>query len=172
MIADLKRLSRIKRIKEKKLVHYFFRGGQQLPLGLKGISLDIKNRKLAKFILYVSELTKKVKTLRQIQSALVVFTIFLFKKAGITFAAGGSLTYVQIIFLMTSSSTIGALIGFLSSSGGLFLFSIPILTMVYRYKYISQDNIDICKLLCEVAKTYHNKELAIEMGKFTRQVKS
>lgn len=172
LVSDLKRLSRVKKNKPLNVpLHYFPRGGQ-LPPGLKGISVFIRNRRLGKVVIYLLKVTKKIRQLKRVKAALILLNVLLFKKVGIAFAAGGSINHIHILLLVSTSSTIGALLALLAAPGGFLFVLAPILTLISRYEYVSIETINRCQLLCEAAKEYHNKKLAIEMESFVREMET
>ena len=175
LVSELKKISPVKEIKKDKplnvLVRYFPRGGQILP-ELKAFLLHINNRQIGKLVVHVLKITKRIRELKRVKTALVFLNILLFKKLGIAFAAGGSLTHLRIVLLVSTSSTIGALIALMATPGGFIFVLGPILTLIARSEYISTENINTCRLLCEAAEKYYNKKLELEMKEFTPELET
>ena len=175
LVSELKKISPVKEIRKYKPlkvpVRYFPRGGQ-LPPGLKGFLLDTKNKQIGKLIVYLLKITKRIRQLKRVRTALVFFNILLFKKLGIAFAAGGSITHVRLIVLVSTSSTIGALLALIATPGGFIFVLGPILTLAIRSEYTSIETINKCRLLCEAVEKYYNKKLELEMKSFTPELET
>ena len=175
LVSDLKRLSPVKeKEKNKPLkvpIRYFPRGGQ-LPPGLKRISVFIKNKQLGKLVVILLRVTKKIRELKRVKSALILLNVLLFRKLGLAFAAGGSITHIHILLFVTTSSTAGALLALLSAAGGFIFVLAPLLTLISRYEFISSETVNRCRLLCEAAQEYHNKKLGIEMKSFAQEMET
>ena len=78
------------------------KGGDQI----RGYSLMIKNKKLAKTLRAIVHARKHQTKLRLLQDIFFYLNGFLTASTGLRFALGGSLSYVQI-FLIAFPSTIG-----------------------------------------------------------------
>lgn len=167
LVSELKKISPIKEIKKYKPlnipVRYLPRGGQ-LPPGLRGFLLDIKNKQM---IVYMLKITKRIRELKRVRTALIFLNVLLFKKLGIAFVAGGSITHLRLIVLVSTSSTIGALLGLMVAPDGFIFLLGPILTLISRSKYVSSETLNRCRLLCEAVEQYYNKKLETEMKSFT-----
>lgn len=166
LIVDLKRRSPVKESSKyeqfNSRIRYLPRGGQ-LPPGLKMIAILIKNRQFGKLIVYLLRVTKRIRKLKRVKTALICINVLLFKKLGVAFAAGGSITHLEILVFISTSSTTGALLVLLAAPSGYLFVLVPILTLIGRYEFISAETLNRCQLLCEAAKEYHNKKLGIEM---------
>ena len=171
LIVDLKRRSPVKESSKYEQfnspIRYFPRGGQ-LPPGLKMIVILIKNRQFGTLIVYLLRVTKRIRKLKRIKAALICINVLLFKKLGIAFAAGGSMTHLEILVFISTCSTAGALLALLAAPSGYLFVLVPILTLIGRYEFISAETLNRCQLLCRAAKEYHNKQLGIEMKEFSK----
>ena len=176
LITDLKRRSRLKKSSKYEpldsSVRYFPRGGQVLPPGLKMIVILIKNRQFGKLIVYLLRVTKRIRQLKRVKAALICLNVLFFKKLGFAFAAGGSITHLEVFIFVTTSSTAGSLLALLTAPSGYLFVLVPILTLIGRYEFIPAETLDRCRLLYEAAREYHNKELGIEMGKFSKAMET
>lgn len=170
LVSELKKISPAKEIKEDKPlnvpVRYFTRGGQ-LPPGLKGFLLDVKSKQIGRLIVYLLKITKRMRELKRVRTVIVFLNILLFKKLGIAFAAGGSITHFRLIVLVSTSSTIGALLALIATPGGFIFVLGPILTLIIRSEYLPIETVNRCRLLCEAVEQYYNKKLELEMKSFT-----
>lgn len=170
LVSELKKISPVKEIKKDKPlnvnVRYFPRGGE-LPPGLKGFLLDITDRRIGELIVYLLKITKRMRELKRVRTAIVFLNVLLFKKLGIAFAAGGSITHFRLIVLVSTSSTIGALLALMATPGGFIFVLGPILTLITRSEYVPIETINRCQLLCEAVEKYYNKKLELEMKSFT-----
>lgn len=175
LITDLKRRSPLKVLKYEPLrspIQYFPRGGQVLPPGLKMITILIKNKQFGKLIVYLLRVTKRIRQLKRVKAGLILLNVLLFKKLGFTFAAGGSLTHVEILIFVTTSSTAGALLALLTAPSGYLFVLVSVLTLINRYEVVSDETLNRCRLLCEAALKYYNKPLNIEMGEFSQTMET
>lgn len=170
LVSELKKISSVKEIKKDKPlnvpVQYFPRGGQ-LPPGLKGFLLEINNKRIGKLVVYLLKITKRMRELKRVRTALVFLNILLFKKLSIAFAAGGSITHLRLVVLVSTSSTIGALLALMATPGGFIFVLGPILTLIIRSEYIPIETVNRCRVLCEAVEKYYNKKLELEMKSFT-----
>ena len=153
-------------------IQSFPRGGELLPAGLKMIIILIKNRQFGKLIVYLLRVTKRLRQLKQVKAALICLNILLFKKLGFAFAAGGSITHLEIFIFVSTSSTAGALLALLTAPSGYLFLLVPVLTLIGRYEFVSAETLNRCRLLCEAAREYHNKQLKLEMGEFPKTMET
>ena len=177
LVSDLKRLSPVKEIKKEKnkplkVPICYFPRSDQLPPDLKGISIFIRNKQLGKLVVILLKVTKKVRQLKKVKTALILLNVLLFKKLGIAFAAGESITHIHILLFVTTSSTAGALLALLLTTGGFIFVLGPLLTLISRHEFVSAETINRCRLLCEVVQEYHNKKLGIEMESFVQEMET
>ena len=173
LVSELKRIVPVKKIiKDRPLnlfIRHFPRGGQ-LPPRLEGFSLLIKNKKLGKLVIYLLKITKRIRQLKRVNNYLSFLNLLLFQRLGFAFASGRSLNYIEIILVVSTSSVAGLLLSVLAVPGGFMFVLGPILTLLSRYEYIAFESINICKLLCEVGKDYHNEKLVMEMKSLETEI--
>jgi hypothetical protein len=134
-----------------------FRGGQ-----LDGISFTIKSKKFADFLKKFLETKRNQKLVKLLQIFFVRINQLLTSGVGVRFAIGGCLGYTQIILLTVSGSVGGFLVGQIIENP-LPTMLLPLIIMFGRKIEEIPDPYEKCKLLCQVAEDFHNKEHLIEM---------
>ena len=166
IVDELKKKSPILMFSEKgkPLKLPVVKGGDSRIQG-RAYSLMIKSKKLAKILRAIVNARRSQKQLRFLQDCLTILNALLTTSTGFRFAAGGSLSYVQII-LMTLPSTIG---GFLVAAIAEYPVAsalLPIAIVLGRDLEDVPDPYEKCRILCKAAEEYHNKQLALEMENF------
>ena len=146
--------------KGKPLKLPLMRGGDRI----RGISVVIKNKKIAKILMAIIYAKSSQKKLKFLQNFLIIMNGILTTSTGFRIATGGSLSYVQIILIAFPSTIGGFLLGtILDHPAAAFL---PIAILLGRGIEDVPDPYEKCRLLCKVAEEYHNKQLMLEMENF------
>ena len=162
IVDELKRKSPINIFSEKgkPLKLPLMRGGDRI----RGISVVIKNKKIAKILMAIIYAKSSQKKLKFLQNFLIIMNGILTTSTGFRIATGGSLSYVQIILIAFPSTIGGFLLGtILDHPAAAFL---PIAILLGRGIEDVPDPYEKCRLLCKVAEEYHNKQLMLEMENF------
>lgn len=147
------------------------RGGDNQPI--KGISLTIKNKRLARLIFGLIQYAKKRKELKLLQAILVTLNTSLTTNFAFRFAAGGSLNHIQILLLFFPSSVAGYMIQQAISNPLVSIVGPLGLILGPGIEYIpEEDPIEQCKLLCKYIEQYQNNKFMIEMKKLNPAIKS
>jgi hypothetical protein len=137
------------------------RGGKRIK---KGISLAIRNKKLAAFLKALLETKRNQRLVKLLQIYLGILNQLLTYGVGIRFAVGGSLHTTQIILITVSGSVGGFLVGqILGNPLATVLF--PLVILFGRGVEEIPDPHEKCKFICQVAEDFHNKEHLMEMQK-------
>ena len=134
------------------------RGGEKL----KGLSLLIRNKKLAILVRAIVNAKRKQKQLRLLRVFFVTFNALLTSSVGLRFAIGGSLDYTQFI-LIAFPSTVGGFLMGLAIANPLASVLLPLAILYGRGIEDIPDPYEKCRAICKVAEKFHNKQLAIEM---------
>jgi len=160
----------IKELKEKSPITMVSKEGKPLKLPLvrggdeiKGFSLLIKNEKFAKIVRALLDARRKHRQLRLLRQFLLILNTLLTSSLGLRFAAGGSLNYTQIILIAFPSTVGGLLIG-LASSYPVLSVLVPLAILSGRGIEDIPDPYQKCKVICEAAEAYHNKQMMQEMA--------
>jgi hypothetical protein len=175
IIAELKKTCRI--LESSKSIAIVSTEGQLLKMPLvrggekitNGISLIIKNEKFAIFLQKLLETKRNQKLVKLLQIYLAVINQLLTYGIGLRFAVGGCSGYSQIILVSVSGSIGGFLVGQIMVN--------PLTTMIFPLiilfgRGIEQvpDPHEKCKMICQIAEEYHNKQYLIEMQKLNSLV--
>jgi len=160
IIAELKEKSPITMFSTdgKPLKPPLFRGGDR-P---RGLSLIIKNKKLANILMAIVNAKKKQKQLRLLSHFFFLLNTILSTGFGLRVAVSGSLDYTQII-LLGLPFTVGGFVMAQLSSHPIFSVLIPLAILSGRGIEDIPDPSEKCRRICEVAAEYHNKQLMLEM---------
>ena len=162
IVDELKKKSRIKRVygKNKPLKFPLIRGGGDNTIKL--YSLMIKSKKLAKILKAIINARRTQKNLRFLQNVLFIVNTLLTTSTGLRIAAGGSLSYVEIILIAFPSTVGGFLLGTISQHP-LISALLPLAILLGRDIEDIPDPYEKCRILCKAAEEYHNKQLMLEM---------
>jgi hypothetical protein len=160
IVTELKRKSPINVFSEKgkPLKLPVLRGGDEV----RALSIMIKSKKLARIMMVIINARKNQRRLRLLQDVLFIFNGLLTNKLGLRFAAGGSLSYVQII-LIAFPSTIGGFMMGTISAYPLMTAVLPIAILLRQGIEDIPDPYEKCKFICKTAQDYHNQQLMLEM---------
>ena len=163
IISELKKKSPIQMFPEKgkPLKLPLMRGGDRI----RGISVVIKNKKIAKILMAIIYAKSSQKKLKFLQNFLIIMNGILTTSTGFRIATGGSLSYVQIILIAFPSTIGGFLLGTISEYPVASAL-LPIAILFGRGIEDVPDPYEKCRLLCKVAEEYHNKQLMLEMENF------
>ena len=157
IIDELKKKSPIQMFSEKgkPLKLPMVRGGDNI---IRGYSLMIKSKKLAKILLAIIHAKRSQKRLRLLQNYLFILNGLLTTSTGLRIAVGGSLDFVQIILIAFPSTIGGFLLGTVSDY--------PVASALLPIAILSGRGIEEvpnpyekCRILCKAAEEYHNKQL-------------
>ena len=140
------------------------KGGDSRIQG-RAYSLMIKSKKLAKILRAIVNARRSQKQLRFLQDCLTILNALLTTSTGFRFAAGGSLSYVQIILIALPSTIGGFLLGAISEYPVVSAL-LPIAILLGRDLENVPDPYEKCRILCKAAEEYHNKQLILEMENF------
>lgn len=163
----------IDELKKKSPIQMFSEKGKPLKLPLvrggdgriRGYSLVLKSKKLAKILRAIIHAKKSQKKLRLLQNCLFILNGLLTANTGFCVAVGGSLNYVQIILIAFPSTIGGVLLGTLSDHP-VAIALLPVAILFGRGIEEAEDPYEKCRILCQVAEEYHNKQLMLEMQNF------
>jgi hypothetical protein len=166
-------------LKQKSPLRMFSKNGKPLKLPLvrggdhiKGVSLWIKNKKIAGFAQTILNAKRKQKQLRFLQLCFFALNTALTTKVGLRFAISGwlSLDYTQFI-LIAFPSTLGGLVMGLTLANPLASVLLPLAILYGRgIEDIPDPYEEKCKAICKVAEQFHNKQLTIQMEKLNQLV--
>lgn len=165
-------------LKEKSPVIMFSKDGKPLKVPLvrggdgerlKGLSLLIKNKRLAKLIIAIVTAKRRQRQLRLLQYFFLTFNTLLTTSVGLRFALGGSLDYTQILLIAFPSTLGGFMIG-LTTAYPLAIALLPLSILYGRGIEDIPDPSAKCKAICKVVEEFHNNQLAIEMKKLNSLV--
>lgn len=161
IIEELKRTSPIQMVSEKgkPLRLPLMRGGGER---IRGFSLMLKNKKLAKIMMAIVNARRNQRKLRLLQNLFFILNGLLTTSTGLRIAAGGSLSYVQIILIAFPSTIGGFLMGTISAYP-LASAALPLAILFGRGIEDIPDPYEKCRLICKAAEQYHNKQLMLEM---------
>nr|WPV76398.1 hypothetical protein [Naviculales sp.] len=145
-------------------------GADNVPV--EGLSLTIKNKKLADLIFAIRLYIRKYKKLKLLQIFFAALNASLTTNCGIRFAVGGSLNYVQIILLIFPSTVVGYMVEQIVSNPLVSIFS-PLLLILGRgiNDIPNEDSVEQCRILCKYAQEYHNDKFFVEMKKLNPAIK-
>ncbi len=159
----------IAELKRKSPIVLFSKAGNPLKLPLvrggsklRGFSLVLKNKRVARIIMAIIAARKKQRQLRLLSDFFFLLNNLLTVSAGLRIAVGCSLDYTQIILFGLPSSVGGFLIAHLIAHP-LFVVLLPLAILSGRGIKDIPDPYERCRLLCQVAAEYHNKQLKLEM---------
>jgi hypothetical protein len=141
------------------------RGGEFI----KGFSLAIKNKKLASIVRSIIDAKRKQKYLRLLQFSFFTLNTLLTSSIGLRFAVGTSLSYTQFI-LIAFPSTVGGFLITMVIENPLASVLLPLAILYGRGIENVPNPYEKCKVICQVAEEFHNKQLAIEMQKLNSLV--
>ena len=160
IVDELKKNSPINMFsdKGKPLKLPLMRGGDKI----RGFSLMLKNKKLARIMMTLVNARKSQKKLRLLQDFLFLLNGLLTTGTGLRIAAGGSLNYVQIMLIAFPSTIGGFLMGTIYAHP-LASAALPIAILFNRGIEDIPDPYEKCRLICKFAENYHNKQLMLEM---------
>lgn len=160
IIDELKKKSPISMFSEKgnSVKLPLIRGGENI----RGFSVMIRNRKLAKIIMAVVNAKKSQRKLKLLQDILFIFNGLLTTSTGFRIAAGGSFTHTQIL-LIAFPSTIGGFLMGTMSAYPLVSALLPIAILFGRGIEDISDPLEKCRIMCKAAEKYHNQRLMLEM---------
>ena len=169
IVDELKKKSPIRMFSEKgKLLKLpLIRGGDYPKI--KGYSMLIKSKKLAQIMMAIIHAKRSQKKLKFLRNCFLILNGLLTTSTGLHIAAGGSLSYVQIILIAFPSTIAGFLIGTISAYP-LASALLPIAILLGRDIEAVPDPYEKCRILCQVAEEYHNKQLMLEMQNFSSLV--
>ena len=161
-------------LKKKSPIQMFSEKGKPLKLPLvRGggndkilwYSLMIKSKRLAKILRAIVYAKRSQKQLRLLKDCLIILNGLLTTSTGFRIAAGGALSYVQII-LIAFPSTIGGFLLATISDYPVASALLPIAILLGRDIEDVPDPYEKCRILCKAAEEYHNKKLMLEMENF------
>jgi hypothetical protein len=157
LVDELKKKSPINILSQKENV-------LQLPLmrggaNVRGFSLMIKSKKLARILMAIVNAKKNQKKLRLLQVILFTFNELLASSTGCLITANGSLTYSQISLIVFSSGAGGFILGILCP----YIFLLPLGLLIARGTETIPDPYERCRLICKAAEKYHNRQMILEM---------
>ena len=160
-------------LKKKSPIQMFSEKGKPLKLPLvrggdsriRGYSLMIKSKRLAKILRAIVHAKRSQKQLRLLQDCFIILNGLLTTSTGLRIAAGGSLSYVQIILIAFPSTIGGFLLGTISDYPVASAL-LPIAILLGRDIEDLPDPYEKCRILCKAAEEYHNKQLMLEMKNF------
>lgn len=160
IVTELKKKSPVTMSSEagKPLKFPLVRGGDRL----KGLSLLIRNKKLAILVRAIVNAKRKEKQLRLLRVFFMVFNGLLTSSFGLRFAVGGSLDYTQFI-LIAFPSTVGGFLMGLTTVNPLASVFLPLAILYGHGIEDTPDPYEKCQAICKVAEEFQNKQLAIEM---------
>ena len=166
IVSELKKKSPIQMFSEKgkPLKLPLVRGGDYKEK-VRGYSLMIKSKRLVKILMAIIHAKRSQKKLKFLQNCFMVMNGILTSSTGFRIAAGGSLSYVQIILIAFPSTIGGFLLGTISEYPVASAL-LPIAILFGRGIEDVPDPYEKCRLLCKVAEEYHNKQLMLEMENF------
>ena len=164
IVDELKKKSPIQMGSEKNkpLKLPLMRGGDSK---IKGYSLMIKSKKIAKILRAIFHAKRSQKKLRLLQDCLMILNGLLTTSTGLRIAISGSLSYVQIL-LIALPSTIGGFLLETISEYPVVSALLPIAILLGRDIENVPDPYEKCRILCKAAEEYHNKQLMLEMQNF------
>ena len=164
-------------LKEKSPITMFSEAGKPLKLPVVrggeeeeviGLSLIIRNKTLAKLVRAIINAKKRQRKLRLLQKFFFIINAVLTSNVGLRFAVGGSLDYTQFILIAFPSTVAGFLMGLVTENPLAIL--LPLSILYGRGIEDIPDPSEKCRVFCEFAAKYHNKELAVEMKKLNSLV--
>jgi hypothetical protein len=165
----------IDEIKKKSPIQMFSEKGEPLILKfplvrggdnrIRCYSLMIKSKRLAKILKALLHAKRSQKQLRLLQDCLIILNGLLTTSTGLRIAAGGSLSYVQIILIAFPSTIGGFLLGTISDYP-VATALLPIAILLGRDIEDVPDPYEKCRILCKAAEEYNNKQLMLEMKNF------
>lgn len=163
----------IDELKKKSPIQMFSEKGKPLKVPLKmrggdiirGYSLVIKSKRLAKILRAIFHAKRSQKQLRLLQDFLMILNVLLTTSTGLKIAVGGSLSYVQIILIAFPSTISGFLVGTISDYPVPSAL-LPIAVLLGRGIEDIPDSYEGCRILYKIAEEYHNKQLVLEMENF------
>ncbi len=158
IIDELKRKSSINMFSEenKPLKLLLMRGNNEI----RGVSLLIKNKKLARIIMAIVNARKKQKIFKLLQNILFIVNGLLTPSTGLRIVAGGLLNYIQII-LIAFPSTVGGFMMVKISAYPLVSTVLPIAILFGRGIEDIPDPYEKCKFICKAAEEYQNQQLML-----------
>jgi hypothetical protein len=165
LIAELKKKSPIlmRSTKGRPLKLPLIRGGDELK-GLQGLSLVIKNRKLASILMAIVTAKTKERQLKFLSDVCYIINNIL-TTVGFRFAVAGTFDYTHIILLGFPATLGGFLLAQLKSYP-IFGVLIPLAILSGRGIEDIPDPYAKCRQLCEIAATYHNSQVRMQMENF------
>lgn len=131
---------------------------------IRGYSLVLKNKKLAQILLALMQAKKHHRKLRLLQEVLFYLNQLLTLGTGLRVAAAGSLSGVQIL-LIAFPSTVGGYLMALTYDYPLVSAVLPLAILFGRGIEEIPDPVEKCRLICQAAEEFHNKQLRLEMTK-------
>jgi hypothetical protein len=168
----------ITELKEKSPLTMFSENGKPLKLPVirggervKGLSLLIKNKRLAILVRAILYARTKQKQLRLLRLCFFTLNTLLTTTVGLRFAVGGQLDYTHFI-LIAFPSTVGGLIMGLAIANPLGTVLLPLAVLYTRGLKDIPDPLERCKVICKAAEEFHNKQLTIEMKKLNSLVEN
>lgn len=161
IVAELKKKSPVIAVSTtgKPLKLPLVRGGANK---LIGVSLAVRNRRLAALIRAIVYAKKSQKLYKACQLFFAIFNASLTSSVGLCFACGGSLNWTQVILLGFPSTVGGFLLAQILTNPLASVF-LPLAIVYARGIEDIPDPYENCKNLCKVAEKFHNRQLAIEM---------
>lgn len=164
IVDELKKKSPIQMFSEKgkPLKLPLVRGGDSRILWY---SLMIKSKRLAKILTFFDFFLHELWLLKFLQDCLIILNGLLTTSTGLHIAAGGSLSYIQIILIAFPSTIGGFLLGTISEYPVVSAL-LPITILFGRGIEDVPDPYKKCRILCKAAEEYHNKQPMLEMENF------
>lgn len=165
LIAELKKKSLIlmRSTKGRPVKLPLIRGGYELHglqgndlKGLQGLSLVIKNRKLASILMAIVTAKTKERQLKFLSDVCYIINNIL-TTVGFRFAVAGTFDYTHIILLGFPATLGGFLLAQLKS------YPIPLAILAGRVIEDIPDPYAKCRSLCEIATSFHNSQVRIQM---------
>jgi hypothetical protein len=143
------------------------RGGDLTKLDLRRAkvraSLVIKNKRLFNLVSAIFHARKAQRELRFLQVVFAVLNSMSAQTLGLGIAVGGSLDYVQFLFIIFPSSIAGFLVEHFTKNTMLTILG-PLFLFYRREIEEIQNPYEKCRQLCQAAEEFHNQELALKMG--------
>jgi hypothetical protein len=143
---------------------HLIRGGELTKNGAEissGVSLVIRNKKFSAFLKALVEAKRSQKLLILLQIFFAILNHSLEYNLGLRIYVSGSLNFTQIILLAVSGSVSGILVGQILNP--LATMALPLMIMFGRGIEDVPDPQEKCKLICEIAENYHNKQHLVQM---------
>ena len=137
------------------------RGGDK---AIRGFSLVIKNKKLARLMQALAAIKENQKRLFIVKKFFFILNGLLTAGTGLRFAGGGALDFTQIILIAFPSTLGGVFMGLIQDHPIIPVF-LPILVLFGRGIENIPDPYEKCRMWCQIAEEYHNRELRLEMRK-------